>query len=197
MLFQSKPCELPFTIPVLTKSFYHSRGCECDSFTVKWLSFAQFASRTLFPKGALASKGTDTHQLTTSRPWLYSYQKDHFLLKFLLCRKYLMYTHTYIYIIICIYIIFAVFQYFAARKGVPVCSGALVAMALSCTAVSCDEWREKLGAAKTACEEKHSGSCGRNVINCSCLLRHLSWPIMVDHGRSPATLRRCSSSMQR
>eukprot|EP00438_Fugacium_kawagutii_P004247 Skav217517 [mRNA] locus=scaffold647:168406:174393:- [translate_table: standard] len=26
-------------------------------------------------------------------------------------------------------------------------------MALSCTAVSCDEWREKLGAAKKACED--------------------------------------------
>lgn len=29
-------------------------------------------------------------------------------------------------------------------------------MALSCTAVSCDEWREKLGAAKKACEEAKS-----------------------------------------
>ena len=72
------------------------------------------------------------------------------------------------YVMLCMYrnTILAAFQYFTAKKGFPVCPGALVAMALSCTAVSCDEWREKLGAAKTACEEKHGGSCGRSVLNC-------------------------------
>ena len=32
-------------------------------------------------------------------------------------------------------------------------------MALSCTAVECDEWREKLGAAQTACEDGRTVQC--------------------------------------